>query len=95
MTLRIGDSRPARTRRILPVYVLEPTRIRVWFKGPKWKRLCGVREVPIADIVPADQIGWHRPGKRVLVFSIEEEIRERVLEEIRPGVYSMWTDPIR
>lgn len=95
MTNRIGDSRPARSRRILRVYCLEPTRVRVWFYGPKWKRLCGVREVPIADVVPPEQVAWHRAGKRILVFSIEEEIRERVLEEIRPGVFSMWTDPIR
>jgi hypothetical protein len=84
--------RPSR-RRILRLYCLEPTLVRAWFYGPKWKRLCGVREVPISDVVPADQVGWHRKGKRLLVFSHEDEIRERVLDEIRPGVFAMWTDP--
>jgi hypothetical protein len=29
----------------------------------------------------------------VLLFSFEEDVRELVLEEIRPGVYAQWSDP--
>lgn len=76
------------------MYSIDGLRVpRAWFHGPKWKRLCGVREVPIADLVPAEQLTWHPRGKKILVFSFEEDLRELMFEEIRPGVYADWSDP--
>jgi hypothetical protein len=35
-----------------------------------------------------------RTGRRVRVYDYELDVRERVLEELRPGVVAMWADPL-
>src|SRR5688572_10839193 len=66
---------------------------RAWFHGPKWKPLCGVTQRPIAEVNPpwANRVRANR--RFVLVFTFEEEVRERVLEQLAPGVFAMWSDP--
>lgn len=54
---------------------------RVFMHGPRWRRHFNVQAVSV----------WGH-GSR-LVFSFEEDVRERVQEEIRPGVYAEWSDP--
>lgn len=67
---------------------------RAFFKGPKWKRLCGVEERPIAEVHPI-AAQYHRPGRKLLIFTFEDEVRERVLQrEIRPGVIPMWSEEL-
>jgi hypothetical protein len=65
---------------------------RAYFRGPMWKRLCGVHETPIADI-DADAAKLHRPGRKLLIFSFEDEVRERVLQPVRHDVVAGWSDP--
>jgi len=65
---------------------------RAFFRGPRWKRLCGVRETPIVEIDPV-AAQYHRKGRKLLIFSFEDDVRERVLEELRPEVFAMWSDP--
>ena len=52
---------------------------RALFHGPKWRRRCDV--YLLGSVTPK------------LVFSFEDEVRERVLEQLRPGVFAMWSDP--
>jgi len=66
--------------------------VRCFMRGPKWKRTFGVREVPIAEVAP-ESAPYHRPERKLLIFSLEEDVRELVFvgrEEIRPGVYAEW-----
>lgn len=63
--------------------------------GPKWRRHFNVEQRPIASVNPP----WAplcREGRRfVSVFTLEEDVRERVVfqgEELRPGVFAMWSD---
>lgn len=65
---------------------------RAFFGGPKWKRLFDVREVPIAEVHPI-AAQYHRPGRKLLLFSFEDEVRERTLERIAPERFAMWSDP--
>lgn len=75
------------------VYNLEQLPLpRCYMCGPKWRRLFDVEERLLADIRPESAI-YHRPGKTILVFSFEHDVRELVLEELRPGVFAMWSDP--
>lgn len=87
------DRRGRRRRSVRRMWSLDRlTMPRAFFCGPKWKRLCGVTERPIAEIDPA-AAALHRPGRKLLMFSLEDEVRERVLPpEIRPGVIPMWDD---
>jgi hypothetical protein len=87
------DRRTGRPRRSLRrMWSLDQLSMpRAFFTGPKWKRLCGVEERPIADVLP-EAATYHRPGRKLLLFSLEDDVRERVLEELRPGVYAEWTD---
>jgi hypothetical protein len=65
---------------------------RVYMRGPKWRRSFGVREVPIAEIDP-DAACFHRPGRKLLMFSLEDDVRELLLiglDELRPGVFAQW-----
>jgi hypothetical protein len=65
---------------------------RAFFRGPKWKRLCGVSERLIADVDPfAAQ--YHRPGRKLLLFSFEDDVRERACVPIRGDVCAQWSDP--
>lgn len=65
---------------------------RAFFRGPRWKRLCDVREVPIAEIDPV-AAKYHRPGRKLLIFTFEDEVRERICEQLRFDVYAQWSDP--
>lgn len=65
---------------------------RVLMVGPRWRSHFGVRAVPIAEFNPA-AVGYHARTKKVLVFTLEDDVRERVLDEIRPGVAAMWSEP--
>lgn len=86
--------RPPRTGGGRRLFSLDRLRVRVWMWGPRWRRAFGVREVPLTEIAP-ESVPYHprARGKTLLVFSLEDEVRERVLEEIRPGVYAQWSDP--
>lgn len=90
-----GDRRPCppRPRGFKGLWSFdELPRARVWMTGPHWRRLFGVQQVPLVDVAP-DSARFHRPGKQVLLFTFEDDVRELVLEEIRPGVYAEWSDP--
>src|SRR5205807_90016 len=65
---------------------------RAFFRGPKWRRLCGVAELLIADVDPV-AAQYHRPGRKLLLFSFEDDVRERVLEPLRHDVVAQWSDP--
>jgi hypothetical protein len=85
------------TRRI---FVLDGLRMpRVWTHGPQWKRSFGVREVPLVDLLaPGEREKFDLEShpkllRPVLTWSFEEDLRELIQEEIRPGVYAEWSDP--
>jgi hypothetical protein len=69
---------------------------RAFMTGPRWRSTFGVREVPIAELDP-DAARFHRPGRKLLMFSLEEDVRERVTlgygarEQLRPGVFEEWS----
>lgn len=65
---------------------------RVFMHGPRWRSAFGVSEIPIAVLDP-ERAHWHRPGRKLLTFTLEEDVRERVCVEIRPGVVAEWMDP--
>lgn len=60
---------------------------RIWMWGPRWMRYFNVQLVPIATFAP------HRAGKKLLVVTLEDDLRELMFQEIRPGVYADWSDP--
>jgi hypothetical protein len=65
---------------------------RAFMRGPKWRRLFDVKEIPIAEIDPV-AAELHRPGRKLLVFTLEDDVRELLftdVPELRPGVYAMW-----
>jgi len=83
----------SRRRSTSRIYNVDGLRMpRCWMWGPKWKRHFNVRAVPITDVFP-QSAPYHRPWATVLVFTFEEDLREMILEEIRPGVHAMWSDP--
>jgi hypothetical protein len=60
--------------------------LRVALYGRRWWRLCtGARGelATLFDVYVGELIYPH----------IEEEVRERIVEEMRPGIASMWSDP--
>jgi hypothetical protein len=57
---------------------------RVFLHGPRWRRLFDVRELLIDD-----EFGV----RRVWVYDLEADVRERVCEEVRPDVFAEWSDP--
>jgi hypothetical protein len=75
--------------------------VRALLMGPKSKRHFGVQQRSIEEIRPP---WWAlvRQGRRwVLVFTLEEDVRELVtiggwqherFDELRPGVFAMWGD---
>ena len=88
------DRRGRRRRSLRRMWSLDQLPMpRAWFTGPRWKRLCEVRELPIADVDPV-AAQYHRPGRKLLLFSFEDEVRERVLVRLRDDVYAEWTDPL-
>ena len=67
---------------------------RAWMHGPRWQSHFGVTQRPIADVDPPWASRCRAGRKFVLVFTFEDEVRERVLEEIRPGVFAQWSAPL-
>jgi hypothetical protein len=68
---------------------------RVFMYGPKWRRHFKVIEVPIAD-VDAATAQYYQPRSnraKLLMFTLEDDVRELVTEEVRPGVTAQWSDP--
>lgn len=65
---------------------------RAFFYGPRWRRHFGVSEVPIVDIAP-EAAKYHRHGRKLLIFSLEEDVRELICEPIYHDKYAMWSDP--
>jgi hypothetical protein len=63
-------------------------RVSVFMHGPRWRRTFDVREVALA----LPRVDGDRRVRRVLVYDFEADVRERILEELRPGVDSMWVD---
>jgi len=84
--------RPGRRRGIRRIYSLDGLRTRVWMTGPKWRRFFDVHQRPLGEVYQ-DRAAFLNPRKHVLVFTLEDDIRELVLEELRPGVYAQWSDP--
>lgn len=74
------------------LFSLDRLRIRVWMWGPRWRSSFGVRRVLLSEIAP-ESAPYHRPGKTLSVFTLEDDVRERICDEIRPGVYAQWSDP--
>jgi hypothetical protein len=68
-------------------------RVRTLMLGPRWRQAFGVEQRPIAEINPPWAMQVRADRKWVLVFTLEDEVRERVLEEIRPGIFAQWSDP--
>lgn len=90
---RSGSTVFGLSKRTLRLYHLDGLKTpRCWMWGPQWKRHFQVRARRIAEVAPASA-KYFRTGATVLVFSFEDDIRELVLEEIRPGVYAQWSDP--
>jgi hypothetical protein len=79
-----------RMRRVWIAPVLR--NVRVFMYGPRWQRHFDVQRRPVADIDP-EAARYHRAGKRLLIYDVEADVRERVLEELRPGVVAQWVDP--
>lgn len=67
---------------------------RVWMHGPKWMRSFGVREVLLVDILPDRMRPYFDPKRKGLTWSFEDDIRELITEEIRPGLVAQWSDPL-
>jgi hypothetical protein len=78
------------TRRMWPLEQLPMPR--VYMHGPKWRRFFDVQERPIAEIDP-EAAKLHRPGRKLLWFSLEDDVRERVLEPLGFDRYAEWSDP--
>jgi hypothetical protein len=74
------------------LFSLDYIRVRTWMWGPRWRSLFGVRHVPLVEVNPI-AAPYHPADKKVWLFTLEDDVRERVLEEIRPGVYADWSDP--
>ena len=88
------ERRAARAVRMLRVRVKDPLPMaRVWMRGPKWKRAFDVRHGLLADVDPVVAARFGRPGVKFWWYDFELDVRELVLEEIRPGVVAEWTDP--
>jgi hypothetical protein len=64
----------------------------VWMRGPKWQRAFNVQCRRIAEVEPAEAVHY-RPSQTFWWYDFEADVRERVLDEIRPGVVAEWSDP--
>lgn len=87
--------RAARALRMLRLRVLEPLPLaRVWMRGPKWKRAFNVTHRALVDVDP-EAARDRRPlqAKTYWWYDFEHDVRELVVEEIRPGVLAEWSDP--
>lgn len=83
-----GRTTRARARKLRRIWNLDRLPMpRCFMHGPKWRKLFEVIEQSIAEIDPL-AARYHRPGKKLLTFSFESEVRERLFEEIRPGVFA-------
>jgi hypothetical protein len=65
---------------------------RVWMYGPRWRSHFGVVEKPIAEIDPVAAT-LHRPGRKLLMFTLEEDVRDLVLVMLDNNRAAMWSDP--
>jgi hypothetical protein len=65
---------------------------RVFLRGPRWQKHFNVQRRPIADVHPWSAES-RRPGKTLFVYSFLDDVRERVLEQLRHDVYAEWSDP--
>jgi hypothetical protein len=66
---------------------------RAFLTGPRWRSTFDVQKRSLAEIRPP---WWRhvRSGRKwVWVFTLEEDVRERLLEELSPGVFAQWSDP--
>jgi hypothetical protein len=64
---------------------------RAFMHGPHWRRYFDVRRnVRARGQEPVAQ----ELEDAMLVFTFEDDVRERVLDEVRPGVVSQWSDPL-
>lgn len=73
--------------------------VRFWFHGPKWRRHCGVESrlgadtfIPTSDVITGVRYSFKATTKHVLIATLEEEIRERIMERIYADTYAMWSD---
>jgi hypothetical protein len=55
---------------------------RAFMIGPKWRRHFGVRSERRAF------------ASTKLTFTFEDDVRELVLEQLRPGTVAEWSDPL-
>jgi hypothetical protein len=62
--------------------------VSVFMHGPRWRRTFDVREVALA----LPRVDGDRRVRRVLVYDFEADVRERIVEELRPDVVAMWCD---
>lgn len=82
-------------RRVWPIEFTSGIFVKFFMTGPRWKSLFGVVERPIAEIDPI-AAKYHRPGRKLLIVSLEEDIREITAEgwgaheELRPGIRAEW-----
>lgn len=85
------DFIPASVRRVWNLDNL-PT-VRCFMCGRGWRSHFGVEQRPIAAVKPPWWPLCRLSRRWVLVFTLEEDVRERVLDELQPGVVAMWSDP--
>lgn len=68
--------------------------LRTLICGPDWRKGFEVRRRRASEIWPhVGRVRSRRARKTVLAFTFEQDIRERICEELRPGVYAQWSDP--
>lgn len=86
-------TRPARaTRRLWSIDGL--LMASVWMYGPRWRRHFAVVETPIVELDP-EAAKYHRPGRKLLTFTLEDDVRELIMDPINPALdrVAMWSDP--
>ncbi len=71
---------------------------RVWVSyasrsGERKARAAGIERRRVLDVFPkcTDR---RQPDRRAWFYDFEEDVRERLFEELRPGVVAMWADPL-
>lgn len=82
-----------KAKKTLKLYSLDGLRMpKCWMHGPRWKQRFDVREQLLSDVSPTSA-GYHQIGKKVLTFTFEDDLRELMFQEIRPGVLADWSCP--
>jgi hypothetical protein len=86
--------RAARAVRMLRVRVTDPLPLaRVWMRGPRWKRAFGLQHLAYSHVNPPSAEHQNPTDKMFWWYDFEDDVRELVLEELRPGVVAQWSDP--